>query len=478
MSKRHNILTLISLFIVGFLCSSCIMEQQRDEDIMPEGGAIRVQARLAKTLSSRAYQEEGVVESGQYFLSYPQSGNNQYVVGTVTFGIESSPGMGIAKSSQNTELKWSDVGNSPTTFMLDNVQPSPDNDTDSPTTVGFNENYNPFVADVFDNVDGTNDLLWGSVSVSRDTRTLAFDLHHNMSRVIVQVMIQHMEGTDDPIDLEGASVKITNLYPGPVSYNRLDGNFDLGDQERMKDIMIVDPTKGEKHNWTSVDEDTDNTTYISPDIILPPQSLLEDVNRPKLVITLANGTEYVGILPHAMLVAASNSPTEDLVYPVNLAFLKEHILTIRTVITETPPELEFMPVYVVDWVDKGEFELESHQSGIYTPEEFYKLIGYYEINNEYQLVRYGYETTIDGSSGPIWIFNFFSGVTLEYNEIFNKMHPATETAKGKTKDFSFSFNNYPVFVKNGDADTAVQVNSAQLSAIVKGTLTWDAIKKQ
>lgn len=473
------ILPALTGITLSLVLASCAADGIKDEpDPGFSGSSLFVKAEVTGHTSTRAYQEQGIVTSGRYYLTYPQMSDQKYVLGTVDFDGVPSEGLGLAYSANGTELKWSDVGGSPTSFSLDNVLSALNTQSDDPSLVVFGSD-NPYKASVFDTTDGTNDLLWGNSVVARDTRTIGFDLHHNMSRVKVLVKIAHVSESVGEIKLENASVKITNLYSEAESYNRLDGSLNFGQEQEMGDIIIVnDNDATPEYKWVKRVDETDTTYYYSPDIVLPPQSLLEDVNRPRLVITLEDGTEYTGILPHAMLVVKPDATNNDLVYPVNLSFLKEHILTIRTIITEEPPQLSFMPVYVTDWVDKGEFTLEAHQAGIYTAEEFSKLIGYYQKNNNYQLVRYGYLFTPDGSSEEMWNFEFFSSVTLDYKTISNKMKPGTViTGKGEAKPFQFSYNNYSVYVTNGDETDARYVSPTQLYRIVTGQLTWENISR-
>lgn len=454
----------LSLLVLGLTMESCVLENSFSSEEEWPGNSVYVSADIAQSVNTRTYIESGRVLEGNYQLTYPQSNNNEYVVGQVDFGATETPGLGLAYSTSGTELKWKDIGGSPVTFYLDNVSLSPDS-----VSVTLPTESNPYKAGPFDDKNGSNDLLWGSTQVSRDTRTVSFDLHHNMSRVNVQVKIIKLEGAFEEINLEGASVELTNIFSTPTIYNRLDGTLTY-DEEITESVSIVGGEAGDWKGDPVVSDDGTETTYISSDIVLPPQALMEDNMRPKLVITLANGEVYSGILPHAMFITNPDRPDNDeLSYPVNLAFLKEHILTIRTVITEEPPELAFMPVYVTDWVYKGTFDLEAHQAGIYLPDEFYSLINYYKANNEIQLVRYGYETTIDDTSE--WVFDFFSNVTLDYNSIYNQMKPGVEVPdNGVRKNFTFDFHNYSVTVSYQNEKT--EVNPMQLYLIVTGNLSW------
>lgn len=473
MNRLFSYTQLIIYVACMLLMQACASDDPAESSETSRGGiALRVTARVADHVYTRGYQESGLVESGNYYLSYPANTSDRgYTLAIVDFDSQSdvTPGLGIVSTLSGTELKWSEIGGSPVTFYLDNV----DENFGTGPVVTFDGSSNPFSAGLFDSETGSNDLLWGEKAVNSGTRSLGFDLHHNMSRVKVQVEIIHEDNSIEEISLEGATVKITSLYTTPVSYNRMDGTLSL-DEESQNEVTIVDSSLS-GYDWAEKDETDDNrTVYLSQDIVLPPQALAEDETRSRLVITLADGTVYSGILPHAMMIA--NSTDSSLTYPVTLAFLKEYVMTIRTVITEEPPQLAFMPVWVVDWVDKGEFTLEAHQSGVYTADEFYRLTSYYTQLNEYQLVRYGYLFVPEDSDEKVWHFDFFSGVALDFDKIQGSMIPNQFVKdKGYTKEFVFAFNNYPVAVYKGDPSNAVQVNSRQLYEIVTGRLSWQQL---
>ena len=410
-----------------------------------DGEPVRVGAEVARQIYTRSYQESGKVMYGIYSLTYPLNSGESNVA-NVNFNVEgSTPGVGMVIVPPDKELKWIDVGGSTPTFCLDNVKAEYGDETESTLTeIVFNDE-NPFVAGIFDleAEHPANDLLWGSSMVSHGVKTVNFDLHHYMSRVRVQVTVdRENEKEDGDLDLEGATVSISSLVHKPYSYNRLNGTMSLGDNPSYADLDMVT----DEINWAKiedVDKDDVNDIYTTADFVLPPQGLLENELRPVLTITLKNGNKYSGILPHAMEIVDEAHPSGG--YPVALYFLKEYILTIRTVITEEPPTLAFMPVKVVEWVDKGDFTIEAHQAGIYTAEEFRKLVNYYKDNNEYQLVRYG---KLNEETG-MWAFDFFHSVILYYNEI----HGCMKDRSNKQKDFSFNFNGYSVYIlKPGDTE--------------------------
>ena len=469
---RHNFSILLALGCSIFVpsvtsCSSELVENEEVEQADP----IFINADIASGLYSRSYIETGPVEDGTYYISYPSTPNSIYNTLPVTFDNPgSSPGIGMVRTGDpNQMFTWNMVGGGATPiFYLDNVAPNTSVASGDPNIVMFDDTYHPYRAGLFDEVNGTNDLLWGEKTIGRQTtNTVTFDLHHNMSRIRLQITVDKTnEHLPNDLSLKNAVVSISSINQTPISYNRIDGTLELPSETATgnpySELIFV----GKGVDWKTEDPDPTNpnniTVYTTYDFVVPPQGLLDDENRPRLTITLKSGKVYSGILPHAMLIPDPNKPNDpELSYPVTMYFLKEHILTIRTLISEEPPELAFMPVQVVEWMDKGEFSLEGHQAGLYLPSEFYNMIGYYQEYNEYQLTRYGVKVTPEGQDTPIWYFNVFRTMTLNFDDIDQKMTPGVEKL-----DFQFNFNGYSVYVtKDG---VTQQVNQNQLYNIVTG----------
>ncbi|MCH5240580.1 MAG: fimbrillin family protein [Muribaculaceae bacterium] len=472
--NRHIFITILALGVCIFVptVTSCSSELVENEEMDP-ANRIYVAADIARSLSSRSYIESGPVEDGTFYLSYPTTSNSAYNTLPVTFNNSgSSPAIGMVSTGDpNQMFTWNMVGGGATPiFYLDNVAPNPSLGSNA-NTVMFDESYNPFRAGLFDDVNGTNDLLWGDKTVGRQTtNTVMFDLHHNMSRVRLQITVDKTnEIFPEDLNLENAVVSISSINQNPVSYNRLDGTLELTSEPTdnsnpYSDLIFV----GNGIDWKSKVTDSNDpniTVYTTQDFVVPPQGLLDNEQRPRLTIKLNSGKEFSGILPHAMLIPDPNKPNDpELSYPVTMYFLKEHILTIRTLVSEDPPELAFLPVQVVEWVDKGEFSLEGHQAGLYLPAEFYNMISYYKTYNEYQLTRYGSLVTLEDGTTKKWNFDVFRSMTLEYDKIYNTM-----TVGGNRPDFQFNFNGYTVNVtKDG---MTKPVNVTELHDIVTGTST-------
>ena len=457
-SQSYNIYLYLSLIAFVLSATGCESRHVGDDPSELDSPQVCIQANIDHISQSRAYQAQGTVVEGTYNLTFPINADNQYNIGEVRFGVTNeNPQIGYVTLPGNLPLKWLSVGGGSTpTLYLDNIPRDIDGAT-SDVDVTFSQGANPYVAAPFDSIEGSNDLLWGAKMFQRNAGTLHFDLQHVMARVRLMITA---DNTNGDIDLTDATVKITNLNQTPQSFNRLDGILTLNTDtpDAYTDLFFVNP-EDSKLNWIQHYNLPDNkVVYQSPDFVLPPQDLLQDANRPQLIITLSNGVTYSGILPSAMLI--NDGTHEEPSYPVALSFLSQYVLTIRTIVTDDPPSLSFMPVYVMRWVDKGSFDEEAHQSGIYLASEFYKLIDYYTSGRVFQLDRYGKQ--IDNEGNKLWVFDFWNSVILDYNQIHNKM--PVNSAVGP---FTFSFNNFKVFVKYNDSeDGTVEVNSQQLYNII------------
>lgn len=445
-SFRHRVIRAAAAVL---LCSCAAGgDSPAPEPPQGEGLPVSIRARVADALYTRGIYESGPVTSGTYYMTYEANGstaaNRAYALARVSFdNEEAEQGTGVATRIEPegafNRLTWKNVVSATSVFRLDNVPPTldaadPAEKTDTLVLFGTEPGANPYVAGIFDNENGTNDLLWGSSgAVGYNTARIHFELHHYMSRVRVKVTANKANSQEGALDLDGAEVKISSLVLTPKSYNRLNGALDLGEEPEYEDLVLT----GEGWGVTP-EEELPEEGYLelrtTQDFVLPPQSLLDNQNRPRLFIKLKNGDVYSGILPHAMEVITDSKDQNGntITYPVTLSFLREHILTLRTVITEDPPELSFMPVTVIEWVDKGEFALEGHQAGVYNSTDFMNLVKNYDDYNEEQLERFGLNT------GSRWEFNFWGPVVVpEAASVRGQM----QVTEGK-KDFTFKFHGY------------------------------------
>lgn len=452
-----NFGTLLFSAMLAIALSACSASDPEESDVYST--PLNVTAQMAETISTRDYLDSGEVTEGTYYISYPAVSTLEYNLATVNFDLAVTPGIGVVIMPNNQEMRWENVGGNMPTFYLDNVVPT-ETEPEDQMIVNFT-NGGAYKAAVFDDRNGSNDLLWGSLQVYNNTRTLNFSLHHNMARLRVEVSVDKTFEIDDDLNLEGATVKLSSINQQPLSYDRQTGLFTLSTEtSAYTPLTLVNSSAG--LNWVSEEPDPDNENlkvYTTPDFVLPPQDLLTDDNRPRLTIELANGRKFSGIVPYAMNVVDSDHPTA---YPMTLSFLKEHVLTLHTLISNDPPTLSFMPVKVVEWVDKGTFDIDGHQAGIYRATEFYSLIGYYNAENEFQLYRYGNLTN------SVWVFNLWSSIDLDYSQVFGMMRQG-----GNKLGYSFKYNGYGVTLTQGNVTK--EVSATDLVSVLSGTLTFDQI---
>lgn len=361
----------VPAFVFLMLMCSCASE---DELIGPpdsDGAALRIGARIDETSQSRAdvYVPYGEVNTGTYYLTYPQypSGSD---VAKVNFDVPAAEGIGIVTTSQGRELTWKYVRtinattNQRATFYLDNVKP----DDANSLVISSDEFKQTYKAGVLDSITGTNDLLAGTLAnVLYDTEELNFELSHQMSRIKLVVIVNnnYEEGASDFIDLSDAKVTLTNMQCDVASYDR--ENMTLTNSPSLSDLSIVDPSvEGNGWLWKSgadSSEENDPTdtpenkssiqTYISQNIVLPPQQVNQIENRPILTITVG-ANSYWGYLPASMIDEAQN-PSQVTTFQ----FLKGYAMTIRVHVNAPERMLLFQPVEVENWANVGQQRLQG-----------------------------------------------------------------------------------------------------------------------
>lgn len=473
---------------------------------------IRVGAAVKANVATRGYKPSGPVEDGEFVLTYPfaQSvlqGDTTYTysLANVKFGTSGAETMGFVtyldKDSKAVDLKWSDVTLRKGTpgsavFYLDNVSHAWNDSALNPKdegTVVFAENEAmPFRAGVFDLVDGTNDLLWGTSEAYKNSKKVDFVLHHNMSRLRVVINVKPREDNGAIVDLSHvAKMEITNLYLLPEAFDRTTGNLILPlDPPEANSFPLLDIDNDELENvgeltWGEVvDDDTefDNKKedtwpakiYTSKDFVFPPQQLANDSSRPKLRVTIP--AVYAGLapteapvtfeasLPQNMYASDTDEESENR-RPMPLSFMKEHILTIRATIGPPEMELQFAPVYVEDWTDMGEHSITGQQAGIYNNSDFYDFLACYQAGNKVLLEKYGYKSGQDANGNDKWIIMFWSKtIDLDYDTIYHALEDKDNPGQSMHPDipFSFSFNNYVLKVSNWPGYSEVSGAAGQI----------------
>ena len=408
---------------------------------------VRISASLAPTVESRAYQEQGTIESGQYFMTYPNDPENAtHSVCTDNF----HDGFGVTTTQNGKELKWMEVGSLTydtelTNFFLDNVPPPEDNP--NATTVPFTDKYNPFVAGEFDNVEGKNDLLWGYIQPKLNTtEEINIGIHHYMSRVSVIVTVNNSSENANKILFDKGSVKISNVVHEGVSFNRLNGTIDLGPEPEYKDLVLTDGG-----DWQSITPDEERqgiVYYQSKNFVIPPQELRTDIDRPRLILNvpMEDGSirSYSGVIPRIMFVNG---------VPANLGFDPEKNLTLKVKLSADLLKIEEVVAELQDWIDKGTFIISGARSDVKDQKELYELIELYNnLEDELDLRKFGFYE--DG----LWKFDLFTIIRLyegddshymyiDEDAVFDKL--AGSMADGPDFRFIFGYDDLWIYWNDG-----------------------------
>lgn len=487
-------LLLAAAALLPLAAGSCADDETPQTD---NGQALAVSAYALESAVTRAdddpddpyYPDYGPVTSGIYYLSYPAVGATNRALAKVEFGLEGyTEGYGHPTTMPGDgTLTWKNITSGSTQKMqLFNVSPEKhksyqvENPYPSNDELIFRADESQFVAGRYIpyNKEHTNDILWGSKTQTRDNRYLSFELNHRMARVRVIVETSPAEGSIEELDLTKARVDITHIVRKPYSFSFANGTVSLKTPFESNDFDSINllntlpkelgaQLAGSDAQWAKiVEKDPESELhpmeYTTWDVLLPPQALREDSSRPRLVITVPDDTKsrgvrsYSGPLPHVMYDKDEN--------PLTLEFLSGYLLTIRTIITSDPPEMSFLPVKVVEWVDKGEYDLTGKQAGIYSEEDLKQIIEIYNQNpeNTAQLEPFGYLDK-DG-----WHFNMFTTLKLKKADYAGKM-PV------KTPDYGFNFLGQRKVIFQGETDDEVETYKGTAGARqLKNLLSGDS----
>ena len=466
-------------YILPAVMLSAAVSSCNDEplaDLPPvNDGAIRIGAGVGKVNATRDYITEGYgpVTSGTFTLSYPYySGWVNSGLGTlyylcqlaeVTFGYAGQEDIGFVNAANPStdapkDLVWSRLNNSSNdgiyiysnqpgaTLYLDNV-PKPVNSAASDSIVDFtNAKYadcaTRFIANQYAE-DGSNDLLWGESYVAKNSQFINFNLIHCLSRLRLNVVVDKSESSDNSFDLslDNASVRINDLMLKPYKFDRHHGTITFNSADNPQNFWLVgnDPSstvpndeQGFKSSWKSktINESEDTITYQTFDFVIPPQSLNTGQNRQKLIIRLpaSDYNSALGYEPNdsvtfwAYIPSSMYLQTDGGSASMSLNLLRGYDITLTTTMRPGEPELEFMPVTVEEWVNKGDFNPKADQNGIPNAATFYEMMEYYKNYNAFQLTRYGFL-----NSNGVWDFQFRGeNIALEQTRVAGQMMRSPE----------------------------------------------------
>ena len=442
-------------------------------------------AEMLHTRGAYDTDDDGNVTGGIFYLTYPKAAGTQakpiysrLMVDfdeAIKYKVENEWRYYTYTQAENggSELTNELISNNPNVLFLDNVK-SNKTGTENDTLITFNQDFNPYIAGL---MTSEKDIVWGFTNKHSNSNLYNFKLHHVMAGVKVKIAIDMSTPLADQYNLERAEVYLTNIVTVPYSYSRLTGNVNLPANPSYDNLILVnnlnEPGGDNVLEWQSIDEEEDdegnytgNPVYLTKEFILPPQTPTpSDDNWPELVVRFPNPSpeeaetkpykEFYGKLPRAMFTDYATTN-----YGLDLAFLREHILEIRTKISQNPPQLYFLPVRVYNWVNWGPYTIVGKQEGIYSDTDLLSIISYYEQNNDRMLNRFG-----EFKNGK-WMFNIFNNLKLQLSDIKGKMAPT-----GQQSPVAFNLNNRKVSIYSG-GELLYTITSADAfySLIVEGIL--------
>lgn len=417
--------------VMGVLIAACSNHELNEETGLNVNDPLEISVTINETLQSRAESEPAV---GNYYFSY--IGKNTTTNYTVLKVVLDQEGKGTPILN-NKKLTWSDINaNVNNSFVLDNV-PETDGFTTTTSTASINlqeikledgSDVSLYDAAPAPEQNGTgNDLVWGTVKV-KDVSNAPLSYVHFGLKHLMSMLTFNIESNDETIksilnNPENIDVKLYRVITKPSTYNRLTGaiSIDGSTAPISKDNPIT----------LDIIESEQNGSVTTENWIFPPQEFIKN-SRPILSITLNNGdgttNTFKGVLPETMLYENSYELLE---------FISGCHLTVNVELGNWEnPQIQFRPVLVKKWVDKGDAQLNSNQVGVYTVEELKELVAAYNTNpskDNLTLWKYGI------LNGDTWTFYLWK--TLTDSSI-------TETNLGfdlnKTPGFTFVSNGHTI----------------------------------
>lgn len=396
-----------TIFLLTIWAGLMLLACTKQEEVYSDTDKVCLSASIG-SMTTRV--DDGGVESGTYYLTYNSSGAK---VCMVTFAdLKGYPlvsdGDGIYQF-----LKWNDVTpvDGKYQFTLDNLS-----NKDNPETVTLGEAYKAAP------LDGNSqlDIVWGEQTVEKgkESADVNFALSHRMSKLSLEISV----GTSG-INLDNgipATITLMNVISEPATFNRTSGDVSVEGKQRSE-IKLYE---GVLTN--------DNFKNPIPSWIFPPQTFDED-NWPKLRIVLGDKI-YEGTLNHYMVQKESGDDT-----PFEMTGFKSGLhLTLRAKLSNTTDEVEliFMPVWVRKWEEIDNIGIGAKQRGVYTEEDYARLVTAYNEDPKDEKVLDEYGTDASGK----WTFVLFRNI--------GDTGGPTTIPKFKDDRFEINFNGYKVYGYN------------------------------
>lgn len=391
-----------TIFLLTIWAGLMLLACTKQEEVYSDTDKVCLSASIG-SMTTRV--DDGEVKSGTYYLTYNSS---EAKVCMVTFA-ESKGYPLVSDNGIYQFLKWNDVTpvDGKYQFTLDNLS-----NKDNPETVTLGEAYKAAP------LDGNSqlDIVWGKQTVEKGKESdgVNFALSHRMSKISLEISV----GTSD-INLDNgihATITLMNVISEPATFNRTSGAVSVAGK-KGSDIVLYE---GKLIQAAS--------KYTIPSWIVPPQTFSN--NWPKLRIEF-DGQTYEGTLNHYMVQEGSlDTPVEM------TGFKSGQHLTLRAKLSKTTEEVEliFMPVWVRKWEEIDNIGIGAKQRGVYTKEDYERLVTAYNSDSQDENVLDEYGTKDDLG---IWTFVLFRNIGDTGGQ--------ATMPKFKDDGFEINFNSYTVY---------------------------------
>lgn len=434
--------------VMGVLIAACSNHELNEETGLNVNDPLEISVTINETLQSRAESEPAV---GDYYFSYIGKGTTtDYTVLKVVLDQE---GKGTPILN-NKKLTWSDINtNVNNSFVLDNV-PETDGFTTTTSTASINlqeikledgSDVSLYDAAPAPEQNGTgNDLVWGTVKV-KDVSNAPLSYVHFGLKHLMSMLTFKIESNDETIksilnNPGNIDVKLYHVITKPSTYNRLTGAISIDSN--------TDPIGKDNPITLDIIESEQNESATTENWIFPPQKFINN-QRPILSITLTKGdgttNTFKGVLPETMLYENSYELLE---------FISGCHLTIKVKLGNwAKPQIQFRPVLVKKWVDKGDAQLNSNQVGVYTAEELKELVDAYNKNpseDNLTLCKYGIFSNTENK----WTFYLWKTLT-DYSITGSNLG----FDLNKTPGFTFVSNNHTINGYEVESDGTLKITT-------------------
>lgn len=393
-----------TIFLLTIWAGLMLLACTKQEEVYSDTDKVCLSASIG-SMTTRV--DDGGVESGTYYLTYNSSGAK---VCMVTFA--DSKGYPLVSDNGIYQfLKWNDVTpvDGKYQFTLDNLS-----NKDNPETVTLGEAYKAAP------LDGNSqlDIVWGKQTVEKgeESADVNFALSHRMSKISLEISV---DASDIVLDGKQVKITLTDVISEPATFNRTSGFVSVTGKQRLNVIEL--------HNGKLNQEDS---KYTIPSWIFPPQTF-DEGKWPKLCIEFDDKI-YEGTLNHYMVQGGNEGSA-----PVEMTGFKSGLhLTLRAKLSKTTEDVEliFMPVWVRKWEEIDNIGIGAKQRGVYTKEDYARLVTAYNEDPKDEKVLDEYGTKNDSGK---WTFVLF-------RNIGDTGDPAT-MPKFKDDGFDINFNSYTVY---------------------------------